>query len=59
MLTVANECLVTLKKTDPTKTKDITDYLTKIGGLLYLKGSLLPEVEIRNPEYNERFKHIL
>jgi len=55
MLTVANDFCLTLKKTESLKRHELIEYLTKIFPLLYLKGTLLPEVEVSNPEMNERF----
>ena len=55
MATVANEfCYFfeTLKKKDK---ETILDFTQRILPLLYLKGTLLPEVTPNNPEVNERF----
>ncbi len=55
MLTVANEFCHFIEKAHEYETKDILDYLQKIFPLLYLKGALLPNVEVQVPEANERF----
>lgn len=55
MLTVANDyCLFTESIEKYTK-EDVLSYLQKVCPLLYLKGALLPFVEVANPEANERF----
>jgi len=55
ILTVANEYCHFLEKAHKYESKDILSYLQKILPLLYLKGSLLPSVEVKMPEANERF----
>ena len=55
MITVAHEYCTFIEKASDYKTEDILDYLQKICPLIYLKGSLLPEVEVEFPEANERF----
>jgi hypothetical protein len=55
MLTVANEYCHFLEKAHQYETKDILSYLQKIFPLLYLKGALLPSIEVQMPEANERF----
>lgn len=55
MLTVANEYCHFIEKAHEYETKDILDYLQKMFSLLYLKGALLPEIEVQVPEANERF----
>ncbi len=55
MITVANDYSMTLKKVETVTRKKLFDYLSKISPLLYLKGALLPEVAVTNPEMNERF----
>lgn len=55
MLTVANEYCHFIEKAHQYEEKDILNYLQKILPLLYLKGSLLPSVEVTMPEANERF----
>lgn len=55
MLTVANEYCHFIEKAHQYEVKDILEYLEKIFPLLYLKGSLIPDVEIQVPEANERF----
>lgn len=55
MLTVANEYCHFLEKAHTYENKDILEYLQKIFPLLYLKGTLIPHVEVSLPEANERF----
>ncbi len=55
MLTVANEYCHFLEKAHKYDTKEVLSYLQKIFPLLYLKGSLLPTVNVQMPEANERF----
>ncbi|NOR87309.1 MAG: DUF5063 domain-containing protein [Bacteroidales bacterium] len=55
MLTVANEYCHFIEKAHQYETKDILGYLQKIFPLLYLKGALMPSIEVQTPEANERF----
>ena len=55
MVTVANEYCVYLETAENKSKKGILKFATTILPLLYLKGSLLPAVEVKNPEANERF----
>lgn len=55
MLTVANEYCHFIEKAHQYETKDVLEYLQKISPLLYLKGSLMPQIEAQVPEANERF----
>lgn len=55
MLTVANEYCHFIEKAHNYKTKDIIEYMQKMLPLMYLKGSLLPNVEVQVPEANEKF----
>lgn len=55
LLTVANEyCMFIEKSYDYTK-EEILEYVHRMGPLLYLKGSLLPELHVENVEAYERF----
>jgi hypothetical protein len=54
-ITVANDYCLTLAKIDTTKKAWLMNYLQKICPLLYLKASLIPMIEVQNPEANERF----
>ncbi len=54
-ITVANDYCLTLGKVEATKKKWLLNYLQKIIPLLYLKASLIPELEVQNPDANERF----
>ncbi len=55
MATVANEFCYFLETVDKREKKDILDFTHRILPLLYLKGTLLPNVEPQNPEADERF----
>jgi hypothetical protein len=55
LITVANDYCITMSKIDTTKKSWLIGYLQKICPLLYLKASLLPVIEVQNPEANERF----
>jgi len=55
MLTVANDFCLTLRKPEALKRHELIEYMTRICPLLYLKGTLLPEIDVSNPDINERF----
>jgi len=55
MLTVANEFCLFVEKTEEYRQEEIIDYMQKICPLLYLKGTLLPDIEVEYPEANERY----
>jgi len=55
MLTVANEYCHFLEKAHQYQVPEVLSYLQKIFPLLYLKGALLPNVQVQMPEANERF----
>lgn len=55
MLTVANDFCLTLKRVETIDKQKLLEYLTRVSPLLYLKGTLLPEVKVSNPDMNERF----
>ena len=55
MLTVANDYCLSMAKVEDYSKSDLMSYLQKICPLLYIKGALLPVIEVRNPEANERF----
>jgi len=54
MLTVANDYCLTLSNLNNNSTANLCDYLQKVCPLLYLKWSLIPELEVQNPDANER-----
>ena len=54
-LRVAHEYCVFAERTETMERAGIYELFTKLGALLYLKGALLPEVTVDNPEANERF----
>lgn len=55
VLTVINDFVSTLKRAETIKKDKLVEYLTKVGPLLYLKGALIPEIKVSNPDKNERF----
>lgn len=54
MLTVANEFCLFLEKADDRTKPELFNFLHKIGPLIYLKATLLPEIE---PEDDEAIEH--
>lgn len=55
MATVANEFCYFFETIKKKNTETILNFTQRILPLLYLKGSLLPDIEPQNPEANERF----
>ena len=55
MLTIANEFCFYLEQIEKKEADEILNFFYRIGPLMYLKGSLLPDIEVENPEANERF----
>ncbi|MCK4823637.1 DUF5063 domain-containing protein, partial [bacterium] len=55
MLTVSNEYCMFIEKAYDYSKEEILQYIHRMAPLLYLKGSLLPEIKIENPEAYERF----
>ncbi|MDP4280982.1 MAG: DUF5063 domain-containing protein [Bacteroidota bacterium] len=55
MLTVANDFCLFLEKAEDYSREEILLYLQKVCPLLYLKASLLPEIEVENDEATEHF----
>lgn len=55
LLTVANEYCMFIEKAYDYSKNDIMQYVHRIAPLLYLKGSLLPELEVENTEAYERY----
>lgn len=55
MLTVANEYCYYLENIEEKKKEQVLTFMQRILPLLYLKGSLLPDIEPEYPEANERF----
>lgn len=55
LLTVANEYCMFIEKAYDYSKDDILQYMHRMAPLLYLKGSLLPELEVENTEAYERF----
>lgn len=55
LLTVANEYCMFIEKAYDYSQKDILEYVHRMAPLLYLKGSLIPELEAENPEAYERY----
>lgn len=55
LLTVANDfCIFTENVSDNNKIQ-IFDYYQKVLPLLYVKGSLVPDIEVSNHSFNERY----
>jgi len=55
MITVANEFCYYLENAEEKSKTGILEFMNRILPLLYLKGSLLPDIEVENPEANEKF----
>jgi hypothetical protein len=55
MLTVANEYCLYVEKAEEYKKEDILEYLQKLLPLIYLKVSLLPDVEVTDESAAEHF----
>lgn len=55
LLTVSNEYCMFIEKAYDYSKEEILQYIHRMAPLLYLKGSLLPEIKIENPEAYERF----
>lgn len=55
MVTVAHEFCLFMEKVDSYPKEDVLNYFQKIIPLLYLKGSLLPDIEVSDETYLERF----
>lgn len=55
MITVAHEFCLFMEKVDSYSQEDILNYFQKIIPLLYLKGSLLPDIEVTDDSYVERY----
>lgn len=55
LLTVANEYCMFIEKAYDYSKDDILQYVHRIAPLIYLKGSLIPDLEAENPEAYERF----
>ncbi len=55
MFTVANEYCLFFDKAEQYSCDDILEYFHKIAPLLYLKGSLVPDIAVSDPSYRERF----
>lgn len=55
MITVANEFCLFVEENNRYESIQILAYLERVVPLLYLKGSLLPDVEVSDESANERF----
>ncbi|RLD31434.1 MAG: hypothetical protein DRI72_08960 [Bacteroidetes bacterium] len=55
MVTVANEFCYYLENAEEKSKSGILEFVNRILPLLYLKGSLLPDIEVENPDANEKF----
>jgi len=55
MITVANEYCLFVEKINHYEKNEVMLYLSRIAPLLYIKGSLLPDIEVTDTDANERF----
>lgn len=55
MLTVANEFCYFFETIEKKEASEILNFMYRVGPLLYLKGTLLPDIEVEDPDANERF----
>ena len=55
LVTVANEYCYYLDNAENKTKTGILEFMNRILPLLYLKGSLIPDIEVQNPDANERF----
>ncbi|MBE0660890.1 MAG: DUF5063 domain-containing protein [Bacteroidales bacterium] len=55
MFTVANEYCIFMEKACKYQKTDVYNYLLKVFPLLYIKGALMPQIEVEFPEANERY----
>jgi len=55
MLTIANEYCLFIEKIETYKKSDVVNYMHKILPMMYLKGALLPGVNVEDPLANEKF----
>jgi len=55
MVTVANEFCYYLDNIENKSKTGILEFMNRVLPLLYLKGSLIPDIEVENPDANERF----
>ncbi len=55
MLTVANEYCLFVESIEKYNYADILSYMLKLAPLLYLKGAMLPQIEVSDEWANERF----
>ncbi len=57
MLMVANDYCTFMAKAETYTKQQMFDYLLKVAPLLYIKGSLLPDITVQNPEAGQKFLH--
>ncbi|MEI7662305.1 MAG: DUF5063 domain-containing protein [Bacteroidota bacterium] len=55
MITVANEYCLFLEKAEEYSPEELLNFLQKISPLIYLKGSLLPEIEVEDEDATEHY----
>jgi hypothetical protein len=55
MLTVANEYCHFIDSSKKLSKKGVLEFINRIIPLMYLKGSLLPKIELEDPDANEKF----
>ena len=55
MLTVANEYCLFLEKAEAYSMEELLNFLQKISPLIYLKGSLMPDIEVEDEDATEHY----
>lgn len=55
MLMVANDYCSFMAKAETYSKQQLFDYLLKVSPLLYIKGSLLPDINVQNPDAIEKY----
>lgn len=55
MLTVANDYCMAMAKVESKSINELISYLIKVSPLMYIKGALLEDIEVNNPDANQRF----
>jgi hypothetical protein len=52
---VAHEYCIFAESAEDRQMEQVIGFFLRLGPLLYVKGALLPEIEVENPDANERF----
>ncbi|MCF8344266.1 MAG: DUF5063 domain-containing protein, partial [Bacteroidales bacterium] len=55
LLRVANEYCLFIEKIEHYENRQMIDFMSKLFPLLYLKGAMLPPVQVDDPSANERY----